>query len=107
MHKGIRVEAETLGDGPLAEHGSTVTIRFSGFLHRGEALQTDQPVTFRLGSREVIAGLEYAVEGMRAGGRRRVKVAPHLAYRDTGVPGTIPPNALLILEIELLAVVPQ
>jgi hypothetical protein len=38
---------------------------------------------------------------MRVGGRRRLRVAPHLAYREAGVPGVIPPNALLTVEIEV------
>src|ERR1039458_8247372 len=39
---------------------------------------------------------------MRVGGRRRLRVGPHLAYRDKGVPGLIPPNAKLVFEVELL-----
>jgi FKBP-type peptidyl-prolyl cis-trans isomerase len=104
MRKGIEVETETEGTGPTARRGTTVTIRYSGYLHRGDAFQTDVTYEFTLGSRQVIAGLDYAVEGMKVGGRRRVKVGPHLAYREAGVPGSIPPNALLTFDIELLAV---
>jgi FKBP-type peptidyl-prolyl cis-trans isomerase len=52
----------------------------------------------------VIAGLEYGIEGMRVGGRRRLRVPPHLGYRDKGMSGKIPPNALLFFEVELLEV---
>ncbi|MGB3917962.1 MAG: FKBP-type peptidyl-prolyl cis-trans isomerase [Thiothrix litoralis] len=41
---------------------------------------------------------------MRVGGTRKVKISPHLAYQQTGVPGIIPANAVLIYEIELLGV---
>ncbi len=105
MRKGISLEAETEGTGAAAVKGSTVTLRYSGYLHRGDAFQKDLTCTFRLGRREVIAGLEYAVEGMRVGGRRRVQIAPHLAYREAGVPGVIPANALLTFDLELLEVV--
>ena len=104
MKKGIELESEAEGSGPAARRGCTVTIRYSGYLHRGDAFQKEMTYTFRLGKREVIAGLEYAVEGMKVGGRRRVKVGPHLAYRKTGVPGLIPPNALLVFDIELVAI---
>ena len=57
--------------------------------------------------RNVIAGLAYGVEGMRAGGRRRIRVAPHLAYRDAGVPARIPANAVLIFDVALLHVFPR
>jgi FKBP-type peptidyl-prolyl cis-trans isomerase len=51
----------------------------------------------------MFAGLFYGVDGMRVGGRRRLRVAPHLAYREAGVPGVIPPNALLTVEIEIVS----
>ncbi len=102
--KGVELESETVGSGPVAQRGCTVTLRYSGYLHRGDSFQKEMIYTFRLGKREVIAGLEYAVEDMKVGGRRRVKVSPHLAYRKAGIPGSIPPNALLVFEIELVAV---
>jgi hypothetical protein len=50
----------------------------------------------------MFAGLFYGVEGMLVGGTRRLRVAPHLAYREQGVAGTIPPNALLIVEVHIV-----
>jgi len=88
----------------VAERGCTVRVRLSGFLHRGEQIQTDEVFTIALGRRDFIAGLEYGIEGMRVGGHRRLRIGPHLAYREAGVPGKIPPNALLIYDVELLAV---
>jgi FKBP-type peptidyl-prolyl cis-trans isomerase len=103
MRKGIRIEEVQLGAGPVAEKGKTVTVRYDGFLSRGDSFQKGETVSFKLGRREVIAGLEYGVEGMRVGGRRRIRVSPHLAYGDKGVEGVIPANAVLILDVELLA----
>jgi peptidylprolyl isomerase len=51
----------------------------------------------------MFASLFYGVEGMRVGGTRRIRVAPHLAYREAGVPGVIPPNAILIVEVQVLS----
>ena len=59
--------------------------------------------TLRVDRVFMFAGLFYGVEGMRVGGRRRFRVAPHLAYREAGVPGVIPPNALLTVEIEVVS----
>jgi FKBP-type peptidyl-prolyl cis-trans isomerase len=39
--------------------------------------------------------------GMNVGGYRKVRISPHLAYRDKGIPGLIPPNAVLIVELWL------
>jgi FKBP-type peptidyl-prolyl cis-trans isomerase FkpA len=101
---GLSIEDLQIGGGAVAERRARVTIRYSGYLNRGDAFQTDQVVTFAVGERHTIAGLSRGVEGMRVGGRRRLCVGPHLAYRDKGVPGLIPPNAKLVFEVELLAV---
>jgi len=92
----------------VAERGKVVTIHCRGFLNHGEQFRSsydnEQPISFCIGSREVIAGLEKGVGGMKVGGKRKVKVSPHLAYRDKGVPGVVPPNAVLVFEIELVDV---
>jgi FKBP-type peptidyl-prolyl cis-trans isomerase len=59
--------------------------------------------TLRVGREFMFAGLLYGVEGMRVGGRRRIRVAPHLAYGEAGVPGVIPPNALLTVVVEIVS----
>jgi len=105
MRKAIQIEELRPGSGPNAERGQAVTIHYTGFLNQGDKFQENFTCTFRLGSREVIPGLEYGVEGMRVGGLRRVRVGPHLAYGEAGVPGVIPPDAVLIFEVELLGIV--
>ncbi len=54
-----------------------------------------------LGSREAMAGVEYALAGMKQGGYRKVRISPHLAYRDEGLGDLIPANAVLIVELWL------
>jgi FKBP-type peptidyl-prolyl cis-trans isomerase FkpA len=98
----IKVEELHPGAGAVATRQSTVTIRYSLYLNRGSQVQKDEQVTFVLGARRLIAGLEYGVEGMRVGGRRRIHVPPHLGYGSAGAPG-VPPHAKLVLEVELLS----
>jgi FKBP-type peptidyl-prolyl cis-trans isomerase len=50
----------------------------------------------------MFAGLFQGIEGMRIGGRRKLKISPHLAYGDSGIPGRIPPRAVIIVEIEFI-----
>jgi FKBP-type peptidyl-prolyl cis-trans isomerase len=104
MPSGVKIRDDSMGTGRLAEKGSQVTIRFDLSLNRGDVLRTGEISTFTIGKRQVIPGLEYGVSGMRVGGRRRIRLSPHLAYRDRGVPGLIPPDAVLVFEVELLAV---
>lgn len=59
--------------------------------------------TITLGCREIIAGVEHALLGMKVGGYRKVRISPHLAYRENGLPGLVPSNAVLVAEIWLRA----
>ena len=61
--------------------------------------------TILLGRREAMAGVEQALMGMKVGGFRKVRISPHLAYRDKGIPDLIPPDAVLIVELWLRAIV--
>ncbi len=104
---GIRIEDQTIGGGPPADHRSRVSVRLDCFLHKGEQVPCGAPGEIHhidLARRDAIAGLRYGINGMRVGGKRRVYVPPHLGYGEAGVPGTIPPNALLTFDVELLAI---
>ena len=103
---GVEYEDLEVGGGASADRGCAVEVEYSLFLNRGDCVEKDKRYEFRIGERRVIAGLEYGVEGMRAGGRRRIRVGPHLAYRDAGVPDSIPENAVLEFLVSLLSVRP-
>ena len=72
---------------------------------RVEAGTTFIDHTIVLGRRQAIAGVEHALMGMKAGSHRKVRMSPHLAYRDKGIPDLIPPDAVLICEIWLREIV--
>lgn len=63
--------------------------------------------TCRIGKRDAMAGVEYSLVGMKAGGFRKVKVSPHLAYRDGGVPDKIPANAVITFHIWMIKITKQ
>jgi hypothetical protein len=64
----------------------------------GATLVTDT----RLDRVSLINGLFYGIEGMRIGGTRTLKISPHLAYGELGVPGVIPANAVLTAEVTVV-----
>ena len=105
---GIAIRDLEIGTGPEADRKSVVSVHYRLFLNRGDLVQDTWsdgcPHTIDLGQREAIDGLRYGLVGMRVGGRRELIVGPHLAYRESGVAGIIPPNAVLRFEIELLQV---
>lgn len=106
MRPGVKIKEIVVGTGEEAARGKAVIVNVRTFLHRGtELTDTSGPrMRIDLGRRECIAGLQYGIEGMRVGGRRELTISPHLAYGAEGVPGRIPPNAVIHCEVELLAV---
>ena len=104
--RGIAIELDEPGTGEPVRRGQTVVVRVAGRLRRGDIFMEARECRFAIGARTVVAGLEYGVEGMRIGGRRRIRVPPHLGYRAAGIPGTVPPNAILWFDLELLGIQP-
>ncbi len=100
MPSGLKVEDVRVGSGAVAERGSHVTLRFRCTLNRGDEIRSGE-VSFRVGDRSVIAGFDKGVVGMHVGGIRRLRISPHLGYRDQAVAG-VPANAVLNFEVELL-----
>ena len=104
MRAGVKLDSETIGDGRVATRGDTVTITYDLMLNRGDVVQSLESYTFTLGARDVVPVLNYGVEGMAVGDRRCFHAGPHLGYRDVGVDGVVPPNAVLHFNVRLLAV---
>jgi FKBP-type peptidyl-prolyl cis-trans isomerase len=118
---GLKLLEEREGEGREARKGDRVVYNWRLFLRKGDEvplnakqvehlpkdmIRVEGGVTFvdhktLLGSRQTMAGVEHALLGMKVGGYRKVRVSPHLAYRDKGIPDLIPPNAVLICEIWL------
>jgi FKBP-type peptidyl-prolyl cis-trans isomerase len=70
---GVEYEDLEVGTGLTADRGCTVDVEYSLFLNRGDCVEENKKYSFRIGQRRVIAGLEYGVEGMRTGGKRRIR----------------------------------
>jgi len=99
MTSGIKLIENIEGTGEEAQRGDAVEFKSQGFLSQGECIQDRMLMTTIIGKRSIIAGIEYSLVGMKAGGYRKVKISPHLGYRNEGVDGKVPPNAVLIYEL--------
>jgi FKBP-type peptidyl-prolyl cis-trans isomerase FkpA len=108
MPSGLRYQDVTQGQGTKATAGHAVTVHYTGWLPSGKKFDSSrdhgQPFTFTLGEGQVIAGWDQGVEGMRAGGRRKLVLPPDLAYGEAGAQPDIPPGATLVFDVEVLDV---
>jgi FKBP-type peptidyl-prolyl cis-trans isomerase FkpA len=105
---GLVFEDIVTGDGEEARAGHTVTVHYTGWLTDGRKFDSSKdrnaPFDFALGGRQVIAGWDEGVAGMKVGGTRKLTIPPQLGYGARGAGGVIPPNATLVFEVELLGV---
>jgi FKBP-type peptidyl-prolyl cis-trans isomerase FkpA len=104
----MKVEKLASGTGSAPKPGDTVTVHYTGWLVDGSkfdsSVDRDEPFAFVLGQGQVIQGWDQGVAGMCVGDKARLTIPPELAYGEHGYPGSIPPNATLIFEVELLSV---
>ena len=105
---GLIYEDVILGSGAHAESGQTVSVHYTGWLVDGSKFDSSKdrndPFEFPLGAGHVIGGLDEGVQGMQAGGVRKLTIPPELGYGARGAGGVIPPNATLVFEVELLEI---
>ncbi len=106
---GIEFRILEPGQGETPISPQTVRVHYAGYLEDGSLFDSShlrsQPFEFVVGTGQVIRGMDEIITQMRAGEKRTVFVPADLAYGTTGIPGTIPPNAKLRFDIELLEVV--
>jgi FKBP-type peptidyl-prolyl cis-trans isomerase len=105
---GLQYWEIRVGTGEVAKEGSRARVHYSGWLTTGKKFDSSvdrgTPFDFTIGNGEVIKGWEEGVAGMKVGGKRQLRIPPELGYGADGSPPTIPPNATLIFDIQLLAV---
>lgn len=103
---GLETWDVKVGDGPEVKRGATVTVHYTGWLTDDKATVFDssrkrgQTISFSLNG--VIKGWSEGLVGMKPGGVRNLKIPGNMAYGAAGIPGVIPPNAVLVFEVELV-----
>ncbi|MEI7893818.1 MAG: FKBP-type peptidyl-prolyl cis-trans isomerase [Myxococcales bacterium] len=105
---GLQIQEITPGAGTAtAKSGDRVRVHYAGTLVDGTEFDSSRkrgdPITFTLGSGQVIRGWDLGITGMRVGQRRKLTIPQGLAYGDRGRPG-IPPNATLVFDVELVGI---
>jgi FKBP-type peptidyl-prolyl cis-trans isomerase FkpA len=95
-----------VGTGASPSATDTVQVHYHGTFPDGRVFDSSvdrgQPAAFPLN--RVIACWTEGVQKMKVGGKAKLVCPPALAYGERGAPPTIPPNATLVFEVELLAI---
>ena len=112
---GLAYFDEKEGTGETLKPGQMCFVHYTGWLWENKAKgkkfdsskDRNAPFAFRVGKGQVIKGWDEGVATMKVGGKRDLLVPAELGWGAKGVSGTIPPNATLFFEFELLGVMKQ
>lgn len=100
-----------IGTGKEAKKGDNVAMLYKGYLTNGQIFDESrlndenqiEAFGFTLGSGQVIQGWDTTITGMKVGGSRRLIIPAQFGYGPSAQ-GSIPPNSMLIFDVELVAV---
>ena len=106
LPSGVVITHLKQGSGTYPTASDTVRVHYRGTLTNGtefdSSYKRSKPASFPLD--RVILCWTQGMQKMRPGGKARLFCPAHTAYGARGIPGTIPPNSVLIFEVELLAI---
>ncbi|MEM7404537.1 MAG: FKBP-type peptidyl-prolyl cis-trans isomerase [Pseudomonadota bacterium] len=106
LPSGVQYRILEVGDGKQPKATDQVTVHYRGTLLGGKEFDSSygrgKPATF--GLNQVIAGWTQVVSSIKAGTKVETWIPPDQGYGERGSPPTIPPNATLYFQIELLEV---
>lgn len=104
----LKIEDLKVGTGSAVKSGDTIKINYIGTLLDGTKFDSSydrsEPFQTQIGVGRVIKGWDEGVIGMKVGGKRRLTIPPDLGYGTQGAGSVIPPNAILVFDLELLEI---
>lgn len=107
---GLQYEIMEAGEatGPKPKAIDTVVVHYVGTLIDGQefdnSVKRGQPATFPVGG--VIKGWTEILQLMTKGAKWKVYIPSELAYGERGAGGSIPPNSVLVFEVNLIDIKP-
>jgi FKBP-type peptidyl-prolyl cis-trans isomerase FklB len=103
---GLQYKVIKSGTGESPKLSDTVKVHYQGTLIDGtvfdSSIQRGQPISFPVG--RVIPGWVEALQLMKVGDKWQLFIPAKLAYGDQSPTPAIPPNSVLIFEVELLGI---
>lgn len=106
MPSGLKVWNVKEGFGRAVGANSKVVVHYTGWLVDGSVFDRTKPSgkPAELTMDKVVPGWREGMIGMKPGGIRRLVIPANLAYGKNGAGKAIPPDSLLIFQIELIEI---
>ena len=108
QNQGVQKQTQKPGDGKnFPKRGQSVTVHYTGKLMNGKQFDSSvgkQPFTFKIGMGQVIKGWDEGVAKMSLGETAILKISPEYGYGARGAGASIPPNSVLLFQVELLGI---
>jgi len=102
---GLEYQVLKPGEGPKPTDQDVALVNYVGRLRDGKIFdQSRQPTPMPVGG--VVPGFSEALKLMQKGGKYRIWIKPELGYRDQSPDPSLPPNSMLIFDVELLGHLP-
>lgn len=105
---GLYYKILQAGQGNKPVKGQTVSVHYTGMLINGKVFDSsysrNEPIEFPVGVGQVIAGWDEGILLLQEGDKARLVIPSHLGYGSRGAGGVIPPNAVLVFDVELVKV---
>jgi FKBP-type peptidyl-prolyl cis-trans isomerase len=104
---GLGYKITELGTGKKPEAGKTVAVHYRGYLENGSefdnSFKRGEPISFELGIGRVIKGWDEGIQLFPVGSKGTLRIPSDLGYGARGAGGSIPPNATLFFDIEVVS----
>jgi peptidylprolyl isomerase len=106
---GLKYTDVVVGTGATPQLGQTVAVHYTGTLLNGFEFDSSrkpgkEPLSFQLGTPNIIKGWNEGIATMKVGGKRKLVIPPALGYGARGNPPDIPGNSTLLFDVELMSV---
>ena len=106
LPSGVQYKVLSEGAGKMPKKTDTVTVHYRGTFINGtefdSSIARGQPTTFQVDG--VIPGWTEALQLMKEGAKWQLFIPPELAYGEMGMPPRIPPQSILLFDVELISV---
>ena len=117
-YPNLKIETLKEGEGDVLEYGKRVKCHYTGTLASGEVFDSSRfnargekderdytvPAELTIATPGVIKGWSLGMPGMKVGEVRRLTIPADLAYGTAGSGGAVPPNSVLVFEVELVEI---